>query len=165
MANSQGHRTHGTKGGKYARKRSLDIDYSSLGELTEKLEALGANLEQVIGAAMEKAGEQVQQDTVNALADAYLPAKGEYSHGETEASVVRDVKVQWGASVGTMPLGFDKTKSGAGGWLITGTPKMQPDKKLEDIYSRKTTSRAYEKRVKTQIEKDLEDEIERRLNG
>lgn len=165
MSNAQGHRTHGSKGGKYARKRKLDIDFSGLEVLAEKLDNLGANLEKVFGDAMEKAGEQIQADTVKALAAVNLPAKGKYSKGATEASVAKDVKVRWGGGVGEMPLGFEKTVVGAGGWLITGTPRMSPDRELAKIYSDKKSSRGYEKRVKEQIRKDLQEEIERRLGG
>lgn len=161
MANKTGAKWN--KGGSMARKRSLDIDFSQLGSLIEKLENLDADIEKIVGDAMEEAGEQVQQDTIEALAPAYLPAKGKYSHGETEASVVRDVKVTWGGSIGEMDLGFDKTKPGAGGFLITGTPKMEPDKRLEDIYSRKKTSRAYEKRIVEKIGETLQEEIDKRM--
>lgn len=166
MGNSQGHRTHGTKGGKYARKRKLSIDFAGLEELAERLNELGGNLENIIGGAMEKAGEQVQADTLKAIDAPNLPAKGKYSHGETRNSVVKDVHVRWGGSVGEMPLGFDKTQEGAGGWLITGTPKMQPDRALAAIYSDKKSSRAYEQRIKKQIKADLQaalEELERGL--
>lgn len=162
MANKTGAKW--TKGGALSRKRTLDIDFSGIGELTEKLDNLGADLKKVLGDAMEKASAEVQQDTLKALADTHLPAKGKY-HGkarETEASVVRDVKVSWSGNTGEVNLGFDKTKQGAGGWLITGTPKMQPDRELEKIYSGKT-SRSYEKRIKKKMMAELNNEIEKRL--
>lgn len=163
MANKSGVKWN--KGGAMARKRKIDIDFSSFGELAEQLENLGANVEKVFGAAMEETGKQIAEDTIRALDDAYLPASGAYSNGDTRKSVVEDPKVEWRAGIGEMPLGFDKTVMGAGGWLITGTPKMRPDKKLEDIYSRKKTSRSYQTRIKKQIEATLRAEIEKRLGG
>lgn len=144
-------------------KQALDIDFSGLGELTEKLDELGGNIKEAIDKAMEKATREIQKDTIAALDDAYLPARGKYSTGETKKSVYRDIRVEWSGNVGTAHLGFDKSKPGAGGFLITGTPKMQPDQQLAKIYSQKSTSKAYEKRMKKQIEQDLKDEIERRM--
>ena len=163
MSNPAGYHSHGSRGGKFARKSNLNIDFAGLGELTEQLENLGGNIEKTIGEALEKAGKQVQEDTLAALDKKNLPAKGAFSHGETAASVARDIRAEYKGMYVEIQIGFDKSKPGAGGFLITGTPKMQPDKALADIYSRKTTSRAYEKRIKKQIEKDLQDEIDRRL--
>ena len=75
--------------------------------------------------------------------------------------MIRDAKVQWQGMLGEIPIGFDKTMPGAGGWLITGTPKMRPDYKLEDIFSR----RSYEKKIMKQIEEHLQEEIDERIGG
>ena len=165
MANAKGYKSHGSRGGKFARKRKIDIDFSAFEDLAVRLQELGASLEKTFGDAMEKAGEVVQSDTEKAVEKSNLPAEGKYSHGKTKESIVKDVHVNWGAGIGEMPLGFDKTLPGAGGFLITGTPKMQPDRALAAIYSDKKSSRAYEKRIKKQIEADLNAEIEKRLNG
>lgn len=140
-----------------ARKQFLSIDFSNFAQYAEKLEQLGANLQKVFGAAMEKEAEKVQQETIAALAKANLPAKGEYSEGTTEDSVISDVKTIWQGNTGEVKLGFDKTKEGVGGFLITGTPKMQPDQALENIYG----SKKYESNIKKQIEQDLQAEINR----
>ena len=95
MANLRGHHTHGTKGGKYARKRKLSIDFNGLEELTERINELQGDIEKIIGGAMEKAGATVQADTLKAIENPNLPAKGKYSHGETKRSVVKDVRVRW----------------------------------------------------------------------
>lgn len=143
------------------RKSMLSIDFSNFSAYAEKLDRLGADLKEVIGDAMEEAGDKVQQDTLAALDPSNLPHGGIYSSGETEASVIRDPKVKWSGSVGTLDLGFDKTKPGAGGWLITGTPKMRPDMALQRIYGEKK----YEKDINKQIRDQLQREIDRRMGG
>lgn len=143
------------------RKNSLSIDFSNFAEYAERLDELNADLKEIFQDAMEQAAETVEWDIMDALADANLPALGKYSQGATEASVIRDAKVQWQGMLGEIPIGFDKTKPGAGGWLITGTPKMRPDYKLEDIFSR----RKYEKKIMKQIEEHLQEEIDERLGG
>ena len=144
-----------------ARKSMIYIDFSNFEQYAERLEQLGANLKEVFAEAMEEAAEKVQEDTLVAMDDANLPRGGKYSDGQTVESVIDDVKVNWQGSVGEIPLGFDKTKAGAGGFLITGTPKMQPNKALEKIYGRKT----YENQINKKIEQALQREIDRRLGG
>ena len=142
------------------RKNMINIDFSVFADYAEKLDRLNANIKEVIGGAMEKAGREVQRDTRAALSDANLPAHGKYSRGNTEKSIV-EPKVDWSGSRGELPLGFDKSKPGAGGFLITGTPKMQPDRKLQDIYG----SKSYEAKIRREIRKDLQAEIDKRMGG
>ena len=144
-----------------ARKSMISIDFSNFADYAEKLDLLGANLKSVFSKAMEEAAEKVQADTIAALEDAHLPAGGKYSQGDTKNSVIPDPKTTWEGSVGEIGLGFDKTKRGAGGFLITGTPKMRPDLALERIYGTKR----YENQLKKQIEKALQKEIDRIMGG
>lgn len=144
-----------------ARKSMLWIDFSNFEEYAERLEQLGANLKQVFEKAMQEAAEKVQADTVAAMDKANLPAGGDYSNGDTKDSIIPDPKVEWHGFVGEIGLGFDKTKAGAGGFLITGTPKMRPNAALEKIYGRKT----YEKQINKMIEQALQREIDRILGG
>lgn len=155
MANKTGVRYN--KGGALARKKMLSIDFSAMGDIIEKLDNLGMNLEQIVSKTMEEEGREVQQDTLKAIADSNLPARGKYSTGDTEASVIHDVAVTNFGSVLEMKLGFDKTKPGAGGFLITGTPKMQPVRALADIYSAKR----YERNLTNKIKKSLQNELDR----
>jgi hypothetical protein len=90
-----------------------------------------------------------------------LPASGIYSQGDTKESVIVDPKTRWEGNLGEIPPGFDKTRKGAGGFLITGTPKMKPDYALEKIYG----TRRYENQLKKQIEKALQKEIDRIMGG
>ena len=151
----------GNKGGKLARGKMLAIDFSNFAEYAEKLDRLGADLEKVIGDAMERAAKKVQEDTISAMASSNLPAGGKYSDGQTADSIIKDPKIKWAGSYATIDLGFDKTKPGAGGFLITGTPKMRPNYKLEDIYSR----RKYVSDLNLQIRKELQDAINERMGG
>lgn len=144
-----------------ARKQMIYIDFSNFADYADQLDRLGANLKEVIARAMEEAAEKVQQDTIAALAKANLPAGGQYSQGETEDAVITDLRPKWEGSVGEVGLGFDKTRPGAGGFLITGTPKMRPDYALERIFG----TRRYETEIKKTIEKALQREIDRIMGG
>ena len=104
-----------------ARKQGISIDFTAFSDLIEQLEKLGANVEDIVADAMEQTAETVEVDTVAAMASANLPAGGKYSQGETMASIVRNAKAQKNGVSVEIDIGFDKTKSGAGGFLITGT--------------------------------------------
>lgn len=144
-----------------ARKQMISIDFKNFSDYAEKIDKLGANLKSVFSKAMEEAAEKVQQDTIAAIQPVNLPGKGRYSTGDTLNTVIRDPKTKWEGSVGEIPLGFDKTKPGAGGWLITGTPKMRPDYALEKIYGTKR----YESELKKTIEKALQREVDKIMGG
>ena len=161
MANPRGYHSHGSQGGKYARKQFLSLDYSAIAEYIEQLRSIEADVEGIMAEALEEAADQVQEDTKKALDASNLPAKGKYSKGKTLQAVITDPKavVEQGRSV-TISLGFDKTKPGAGGYLITGTPKMQPDKALARIYG----SKKYEKDINKVIQEHLDEAIKERMS-
>ena len=141
------------------RKNSLSIDFSVFSDFAAELDDLGADLKEIFTDVMEQEGETVAEDTKEAVKASNLPAKGKYSKGDTEKSIVMQPQVEWSGSVGEIGLGFDKTQPGAGGWLITGTPKMQPDYELQRIYGQKK----YERKMTEDITDYLQAEIEDRL--
>ena len=149
------------KGGSKRRKNFIDIDFSNFAYFAEEIDKLNGDLKKIFGDAMEQAAETVQDDTRDAVAAANLPAGGQFSQGETEDSIIQYPKVQWSGSVGEIGLGFDKTKPGAGGFLITGTPSMHPDYALEDIYARKK----YTRQIVDQINQDLQDALDELRGG
>ena len=76
-----------------------------------------------------------------------MPAGGKYSHGKTKESIVTDTTVTWSGGVGSVPIGFDFSKPGAGGYLITGTPRMRPNPELNKIYKQKKYMNAIQKEM------------------
>lgn len=149
------------KGGASKRKNYISIDFSAFEEYAEELERLGADLKEIFTDVMEQEAESIQEDTLDALNKANLPAKGVYSIGTTKKSVDPNPRTGWSGSIGEIGLGFDKSKPGAGGFLITGTPRMQPDAELERIYNRKS----YERKVNNSIMDYLQAEIDDRLGN
>lgn len=149
------------RGGAKRRKNYISIDFSNFAEYAEKLDRLNADLKKIFGDAMEDAAKQVQEDTRKAVDNANLPAGGNYSDGETKASIIRDVTPKWSGSLGEVKLGFDKTKPGAGGFLITGTPKMAPDAPLAEMYS----GRKYQRQIQKKIEESLQKELDKLGGG
>lgn len=137
-------------------RNMLSVDYSNFSDFAERLEKLNGDLQKIIGDSMEQAAETVQDDVRDAVASANLPAGGKYSTGETEASIIADPRVQWSGYLGEIGLGFDKTVPGAGGFLITGTPKMAPDHELNSLFF----SKKYAKKINDQITEELQDALD-----
>ena len=150
----------GNKGGKY-RRNQFGLDFSQFEELAEELDGLGKDLQEIFDDVMEQTAENVQFDVNEAMDAKNLPAKGQYSRGITIKTIDKNPKPKWSGTIGTVGYGFDKTKPNAGSWLITGTPRMQPNYKLEDIFVRKT----YKKGLVKDIMEYLMDVLEDAMGG
>ena len=146
-------------GGAKARGKGIGIDFNAFAYYAEKLDKAGADLIKIFSEIMEMTSEEIQADTLDALAHANLPAQGKYSQGETEKTLEMYPKASVSGSIIECNIGFDKTKKGAGGWLITGTPKMSPDYKLEDIYVRKTYMSKRQKEISNYLSNALKERI------
>lgn len=129
-------------------KNTLKLETSGFSDLIEKIKAVNGNVKKAVDDALTQAGETITVDTLEALDNAYLPAKGKYSKEATKESVVQNPAVVWHGDTAEIAVGFDYGKKGAGGLLITGTPKMKPDKELQEIYKKK--------RYINEIHKDIE---------
>ena len=88
-----------------------------------------------------------------------MPAEGKYSTGRTEQAVLTTPRVEASGNLVEVGAGFDYTKDGAGGILITGTPRMKPNYELNKIFKGKR----YMNNISKDIEAVVQDEIERRL--
>lgn len=139
----------------------LKLDTQGFTEYGEKLDALGADLRSIFTDALEQAGETIGEDTLDAVAEGNLPAGGKYSTGETKAAVIQSPRVEWEGTTGSIGVGFDFGKPGAGGFLITGTPRMRPDKALNQMYKGKR----YMKKIQQDMADIFNDEVRRRMGG
>lgn len=143
------------------RNRGLGFDYNIFADYSERLEALGGDLKEIFTDLLEQTAETVEWDTDSAMAKGNLPRGGKYSTGKTKKAIVKDSKVKWTASTGEIPLGFDWGKNSAAGYLISGTPRMRPNFRLEDMYARKR----YMSNLIKDMQQFLLDEIEDRMGG
>lgn len=128
-------------------RNTLKLDTTGFESMLRKLDGLGGNVREAVQEALTKAGETISSDTVSALDAANLPAGGSYSKGDTRAAVITDAQVRWEGLTGYIPVGFDFSRPGAGGFLITGTPRMRPDYALQKMYK--------QKKYMNQIQKDI----------
>lgn len=136
-------------------RNTLRIDFSPFEDMLTTLDDMGGDVVRVTDRALREAAVQVQNDTVLAVSKAHLPAHGEYSRGDTEKSIIHFPAVEWEGFIGSVPVGFDFSKPGAGGFLISGTPRMAPDKKLRRMYKGKK----YIKDIQNNMMQKVTDEI------
>jgi len=150
----------GSRGGKFKRNQ-FGLDFSQFEEFAEELDGLGADLQEIFTDIMEQTAETVQEDVLEAMNPKNLPAKGKYSRQKTVKTIDKSPRIRWSGTFGNVGYGFDKTKPNAGSFLITGTPRMSPNYKLEDIFVRKK----YKNRMVKDIMDYLMAEIEDRMGG
>ena len=140
-------------------RNTLRLELSGFKELLTKLDKLGGDVPGVVEDALVQAAGTSADDTLAALADANLPAGGKFSGGDTKASVVTNPRVEWSGTTASVGVGFDYDKPGAGGLLITGTPKMKPDYALQKMYKKK----GYMQKIQDDMRKIVTDAISKRM--
>lgn len=143
-----------------AKRNTLRLDTSGLEAMIEKLDELQGDVKKAVTDALLQAAETVHDDTVDALADVNQPHQGIYSTGRTKTTVTKP-EVIWEGTTAVAPVGFDYGEKGAGGFLISGTPRMQPNRKLEQIYTRKK----YMKKLQEDMQEVVSDYITEKLEG
>ena len=141
-------------------RNTLKLDTSGFEKMLMELDAVGGDVQKVVEEALTKAAAKIAQDTETAMAKQNLPAQGSYSSGDTLKSVIRDFRVEWEGMVGSVPVGFDFSMPGAGGFLITGTPRMRPNKALNQMYKQKK----YMGEIQTQISDVIFDALQKEWN-
>lgn len=143
------------------RKRFVQIGGSIFDDLLVRVDELNGDLKGIVSKVYEDAAHTIEEDTIKAMDKSNLPAKGKYSHGRAEKAILHDQKMEWSGFIGTINIGFDKSKASYSSLLITGTPRMKPNSALAKIYS----SRAYEKKLQEKINKQIEDYIDDIMGG
>lgn len=128
-------------------RNTLKLDTSGFTSMLRQLDSLGGDVKAAVTDALQQASQTITEDTVAAIDASNLPAGGKYSKGTTKESIIHDAQIRWEGLVGWVPVGFDFSKPGAGGYLITGTPKMRPDVQLQRMYK--------QKKYMNQIQKDI----------
>ena len=140
-------------------KNKAKVKLEGFKEMITTLDGLGGDLVGIAADALSQAGETIGWDTMEAAQNPNMPAEGKYSTGRTEQAVLTTPRVEASGNLVEVGAGFDYTKDGAGGILITGTPRMKPNYELNKIFKGKR----YMNNISKDIEAVVQDEIERRL--
>ncbi|MCC8069423.1 MAG: hypothetical protein LIO71_06715 [Ruminococcus sp.] len=133
-----------------ARNR-VTIDFKGFDDYMEKMDKLGGTdlMKKGVEAGLKASKQYVNQEIKKAMVKSNLPAKGQYSHGDTEKSIDKDFNINWEGTLGYTNIGFRFDKVGLlsiylmyGTKSVHGTPRMAPVEGLYDaIYGKKTKSK------------------------
>lgn len=141
-------------------RTTLKLDTSGFEELINRYKKLGGDTKQIVEKALDKVGDEITQDTQTAVSKKNLPQKGKYSKGNTEKSIVKNPRTTWSGEIASIQVGFDYSKPGAGGFLITGTPRMQPDRELHKMYKQKAYMRHIQEDMIEVVQAEIKERIE-----
>lgn len=120
---------------------TMGIQIDGFDRILKELDRLEADTKKVAEKALEKTFDIVQKKTEIGMQKQNLPAKGRYDSGETRKAIIQKPEVSWSGDTASVDVGFD-LKQDAGFvsiFLMHGTPKMKPDKKLYDAFYAKKT--------------------------
>lgn len=119
--------------------KAWSLDFHEIEAMLKRFEKAGADIKSPIENALIKSHKFVTKNLHEHMADQYLPAHGRYSKGDTEKSIVEDETVYWVGDKAYIGVGFDIAKEKTSIYLMYGTPRMQPNRKIyEDVWGRKT---------------------------
>ena len=145
-----------------AKKNKVTLDFSGFEEVAEKIDKFGGDLKDIFNKALTECGKKITKDVIEAVKPQNLPAKGKFSYGWTKQSIIRSPVVKWRGPCAEMSVGFDKRKQGAGGYLISGTPRrkgnagMKPAPMLNRIFKGKRYMSQRKKEMKAIFEKEAQ---------
>ena len=119
-----------------ARRNKLTIDFKGFEEYMEKLDKLGADTKKITDKALQKSYDAVTPEIETAINPHKLT-------GATEKSLAKNEKVEWEGTTAYIKVGFNISNGGlASIFLMYGTPKITPDRKLyNSVYGTKTKNK------------------------
>ncbi|HIZ16859.1 MAG TPA: hypothetical protein H9675_04745 [Firmicutes bacterium] len=114
-------------------KNKLSLNFDGFAEILNKLEKLGKNSNDTAETALIESKHYVHKNLEDAMA-------AHNRTGQTERSLHYQDKIEWTGSIAEMGVGFDISGGGLPSiFLMYGTPRMSPDKKLYNaIFGNKT---------------------------
>lgn len=131
------------------------IMFKGFDELMEKYDKLGGDLKEIATKCLEVAPQEV-----NPLLEAAM--NKHIRTGRTKASIIKDAKIEWSGSIGTIPVGFDLSKGGMPSiFLMYGTPRMKKDTKLYNAIYGKTIKKKISAKQEEILMKAIDDRMGR----
>lgn len=120
----------------------MKIEIEGFDEILKKLNALEGDVRKATEDALRKTHEIVTEKAEKGMANANLPAGGEYSTGDTLKTLRRNAEIEWQGNVAEVKVGFDIANGGLVSiFLMHGTPRMNPDRALYNAFYGNTTKK------------------------
>ena len=128
-------------------RNKLTINFDGFKEMAERLDKIGGDLKKTTEQALEESAEYMTPNIQAAISPHRLT-------GQTESSLVKSMPVKWEGNKASRKVGFNISDGGlASIFLMYGTPKMAPDRKLyNSVYGTATRKKIAEIQKKIFIE-------------
>ncbi len=128
-------------------RNKLTISFDGFEEIMEKLDRTTADTKEITERALQKSYDTVTPVIKSAIEPHHLT-------GQTEQSLAENERVEWEGTKAHIKVGFNISNGGlASIFLMYGTPRMQPDKKLyNSIYGSATKKKV--KKIQEEIFKE-----------
>lgn len=109
-------------------RNKLTINFDGFAEMYEKLDRLNADTKKITEEALKESFNYVTPKVEAAIAPHKLT-------GATQGSLKKNAEVEWSGSRASAEVGFDIKNGGLPSvFLMYGTPKMSPDRKLYNAF-------------------------------
>lgn len=142
-------------------KKRMTLEFEGFEEVIERLSKLDGDVKTTTERALKETHRIVTQKAEAAMQLENLPAKGEYSSGDTLESLKREANVEWAGTLAEVPVGFSIREGGiASIFMMYGTPEYMKNQKLYNAIWGKAT---HDEVVKAQ--EDIFYEEIRKLGG
>ena len=120
----------------------MRLEFDGFDDVLRKLSNLDADTKNIAENALRKTHELVTDKAERGMDDTNLPAKGQYSTGDTLRSLKRNADIEWNGAIGSVPVGFDIKRGGLVSiFLMYGTPKMKKDQALYNAFKSAKTKK------------------------
>lgn len=144
-------------------KTKIGMQFKGFEELAARIDKLAGTdgLKRAVEAGLKSSKQFVNGEITKAMQPSKLPAKGQYSTGDTLKTLNKDFAVDWQGSQASVKVGFDITGNGLTSiFLMYGTPRMNPDNDLYNAVYGKATQRQIKKLQETAV-----NEVIKRIMG
>ena len=137
-----------------ARRNRVRIQFGGFEEYAERIDRLNGDLKSIFNEALIESKKLVTPEIKKKMEKHHLT-------GDTEESIDENFEVDWNGNIGEIKVGFDIKEGGLPSiFLMYGTPRVKPDKKLyNSIYGAAT------KRKISELQKEIFERELRRLGG
>lgn len=131
-------------------KNRLTLGFEGFEETIKKLDDLNANIKKTTETALKESFEYVTQKVQSTIEPHYLT-------GQTEKSLRKTPVIEWKGTRVEVKVGFDIKNGGiASIFLMYGTPKMAPDRRIYNAFFGGATKRKIKELQKEIFEKEFQ---------
>lgn len=120
-------------------KKKFSLEFEGFEEMLEQFSELGTDVKPIATKALEATHSYITPQLHEKVQASNLPAKGDYSTGQSESQIIDEANIEWQGSISSVDIGFSLDEGITPIFLIHGTPNMAAVKGLKNaIYGSKT---------------------------